>query len=111
MWFISKLTNVLLKIKRNIWQQCCLFILINGAVILEKSKIRVFYAHKNYICIISKIELVNEQFDLNISRQSVYLHEKELSSQYIYNKEQEILNQIKKLDIKPSGYYRWWRYL
>lgn len=53
----------------------------------------------------SKTELVNEQFNLNISRQSIYLHEKELSPHYIYKKEQEILKQIKKLDIKPSGYY------
>ena len=35
----------------------------------------------------SKTEIVNEQFGLNISRQSIYLHEKELSVQYIYNKE------------------------
>jgi len=53
----------------------------------------------------SKTGIVNEQFDLNISRQSIYLHEKELSPQYIYNKEQEILKQIEKLNIKPSGYY------
>ena len=53
----------------------------------------------------SKTEIVNEQFDLNISRKSIYLHEKELSPQYIYNKEQEILKQIEKLNIKPSGYY------
>ena len=53
----------------------------------------------------SKTEIVNEQFNLNISRQSIYLHEKELSPQYIYNKEQEILKEIKKLNIKPSGYY------
>ena len=31
----------------------------------------------------SKTEIVNEQFNLNISRQSIYLHEKELSPQYI----------------------------
>ena len=55
----------------------------------------------------SKTEIVNEQFDLNISRQSIYLHENELSPQYIYNKEQKILNQIKKLEIKPSGYYNY----
>ena len=55
----------------------------------------------------SKTELVNEQFDINISRQSVYLSENELSPQYIYNKEQKILNQIKKLEIKPSGYYNY----
>lgn len=53
----------------------------------------------------SKTEMVNEQFDINISRQSIYLHEKELSPQYIYNKEQKILKQIEKLNIKPSGYY------
>ena len=53
----------------------------------------------------SKKELINEQFGLNISRQSIYLHEKELSPQYIYNKELEILNEIEKLNIKPSGYY------
>ena len=53
----------------------------------------------------SKTEMVNEQFDINISRQSIYLHEKELSPQYIYNKEQEILKQIEKLNIKSSGYY------
>ena len=52
-----------------------------------------------------KTEIVNEQFNLNISRQSIYLHEKELSPQYIYNKEQEILKEIEKLNIKPSGYY------
>ena len=51
----------------------------------------------------SKTEIVNKQFDLNISRQSIYLHENELSPQYIYNKEQKILNQIKKLEIKPRG--------
>ena len=51
--------------------------------------------------------IVNDQFNLNISRQSIYLHEKELSSQYIYNKEQKILKQIKKFDIKPSGYYNY----
>ena len=53
----------------------------------------------------SKNEMVNEQFGIKISRQSIYLHEKELSPQYIYNKEQEILKQIEKLNIKPSGYY------
>ena len=53
----------------------------------------------------SKNEMVNEQFGIKISRQSIYLHEKELSLQYIYNKEQEILKQIEKLNIKPSGYY------
>ncbi len=53
----------------------------------------------------SKTEIVNEQFNLNISRQSIYLHEKELSPQYIYNKEQKILKEIEKLNIKPSGYY------
>ena len=58
-----------------------------------------------YVSYGSKTEMVNEQFDINISRQSIYLHEKELSPQYIYNKEQEILKQIKKLNIKPSGYY------
>ena len=52
----------------------------------------------------SKTEMVNEQFNLNISRQSIYLHEKELSPQYIYNKEQEILKEIEKLNIQPSGY-------
>ena len=45
----------------------------------------------------SKTELVNEQFDINISRQSVYLSENELSPQYIYNKEQEILKKSKNL--------------
>ena len=53
----------------------------------------------------SKNAIINEQFNLNISRQSIYLHEKELSPQYIYNKEQKILKEIKKLNIKPSGYY------
>lgn len=53
----------------------------------------------------SKNAIVNEQFNLNISRQSIYLHENELSPQYIYNKEQEILKEIKKLNIKPSSYY------
>ena len=53
----------------------------------------------------SKTEMVNEQFNLNISRKSIYLHEKELSPQYIYNKEQKILKEIEKLNIQPSGYY------
>ena len=62
--------------------------------------------YENYICLIwIKTEIVNEQFDINISRQSIYLYEKELSPQYIYNKEQEILKQIEKLNIRPSGYY------
>ena len=55
----------------------------------------------------SKTEIVNEQFGLNISRQSIYLHEKDLSPQYIYNKEQEILKQIELLNIKPSDYYHY----
>lgn len=49
----------------------------------------------------SKTELVNEQFDINISRQSVYLSENELSPQYIYNKEQEILKKSKNLKYDP----------
>ena len=55
----------------------------------------------------SKAEIVNEQFGINISRQSIYLHEKELSPQYIFNKEQEIFKQIKLLNIKPSGDYNY----
>ena len=50
----------------------------------------------------SKTELVNEQFDINISRQSVYLSENELSPQYIYNKEQEILKKSKNLKYDPA---------
>lgn len=43
-----------------------------------------------------------------ISPDKAYIiHEKELSPQYIYNKEQKILKQIKKLNIKPSGYYHY----
>ena len=31
--------------------------------------------------------MVNEQYDINISRQRTYLSENELTPQYIYNKE------------------------
>lgn len=80
--------------------------MINTAIIQDKSKKQGLMCTKiTYSSYGSKTEIVNEQFNLNISRQSIYSHEKELSPQYIYNKEQKILKEIKKLNIKPSGYY------
>ena len=71
----------------------------------EIKKQRLMCTKITYSSYGSKTEIVNEQFNLNISRKSIYLHEKELSPQYIYNKEQEILKEIEKLNIKPIGYY------
>ncbi|SDA45053.1 hypothetical protein SAMN02910315_00594 [Methanobrevibacter millerae] len=51
-----------------------------------------------------KTEIIYKQFDLNISRPSTYLHEKELSPQYI-NKKNKKLNKIKRLKIEPINYY------
>ena len=65
------------------------------------------YSQITYLSYGAKSEIINYETDTNISRQSVYLSEKELTPLYIINKEKELLEEIKKLNITPSGYYNY----
>lgn len=55
----------------------------------------------------SKSEIINSDFDINISRQTVYITEKEKTPLHIFEKEQQLMKEIKKLNITPSGYYNY----
>ena len=63
---------------------------------------KIFYASYE-----NTTDLINADNDLNISKQSVYLYERESYSCFLAKKEQELLEKIKKLDIKASGYYHY----
>lgn len=63
---------------------------------------KIFYASYE-----NTTDLINEDNDLNISKQSVYLYERESCSCFLAKKEQKLLEKIKKLDIKASGYYHY----
>ena len=63
---------------------------------------KIFYASYE-----NTTDLINEDNDLNISKQSVYLYERESCSCFLAKKEQKLLEKIKKLNIKASGYYHY----
>ena len=65
------------------------------------------YSQITYISYGAKSEIINHENEINISRQTVYLSEKELTPLYIIEKEKSLLKEIKKLNIKPSGYYNY----
>ena len=52
-------------------------------------------------------DLINEENKLNITRQSVYLYEREACRVNLVKKEQELWKTIKKLEINPSGVYHY----
>ena len=52
-------------------------------------------------------ELINNRNELNISKQSVYLYEREFCKVFLAQKEAELWKKIEKLEIKASGYYHY----
>ena len=65
------------------------------------------YSQITYISYGSKSEIIKLEKDINISRQSIYLAEKQITPLYILDKEKTLMNKIKKLNIVPSGYYNY----
>lgn len=63
---------------------------------------KIFYASYE-----NTADLINEKNDLNITRQSVYLYEREACKINLVKKEQELWKTINKLEIKPSGKYHY----
>ena len=63
---------------------------------------KIFYASYE-----NTADLINEENDLNITRQSTYLYERKACRTNLAKKEQELWKTIKKLDIKPSGKYHY----
>ena len=65
------------------------------------------YSQITYISYGSKSEIINVENDTDISRQSVYMYEKQMTPLYIFYKEKKLMKEIKKLNILPSGYYHY----
>lgn len=65
------------------------------------------YSQITYISYGAKSEIINSDYDINISRQYVYALEKQKTPLYIFEKEQKLMKEIKKLNITPSGYYNY----
>ena len=65
------------------------------------------YSQITYISYGAKSEIINLENDIHMSRQATYLNEKELTPLYIIEKEKTLMNEIKKLNIEPSGYYNY----
>ena len=63
---------------------------------------KIFYASYE-----NTTDLINEKNNLNITRQSVYLYEREACMINLAKKEQKIWKTINKLEIKPSGKYNY----
>ena len=63
---------------------------------------KIFYASYE-----NTADLINEENDLNITRQSMYLYERKACRTNLSKKEQELWKTIEKLDIKPSGKYHY----
>ena len=66
------------------------------------------YSQITYISYGSKSEIINVENDTDISRQSVYMYEKQMTPLYIFYKEKKLMKEIKKLNILPSGYYHYY---
>ena len=72
---------------------------------IKTQKYGLSFSKITYLSYGQKAEKFNDENNTQISRQSIYLHEKQYISTYIIKKEKEILKQIKKLNIKSSEYY------
>lgn len=55
------------------------------------------YSQITYISYGAKSEIINSDYDVKISRQTIYITEKETTPLYIFEKEKELLKQIKKI--------------
>ena len=65
------------------------------------------YSQITYISYGAKSEIINSDYDVKISSQTIYIAEKQKTPIYIYEKEKQLLKEMKKLDINPSGYYNY----
>lgn len=74
---------------------------------IKTQKYGLSFSKITYLSYGQKAEKFNDDNNAQISRQSIYLHEKQHIHTYIVEKEKEILKQIKKLNIKASGYYNY----
>lgn len=74
---------------------------------IQSQKYGLSFSKITYLSYGQKAEKFNDDNNAQISRQSIYLHEKQHINTYIIEKEKEILKQIKKLNIKASGYYNY----
>ena len=63
------------------------------------------YSFIQYASYQSKAEYINLHYGTKISRQTIYNANNILMDSLIQEKEQKLLNEIKKLNIKPSGIY------
>ena len=78
---------------------CCYTLDIQNYRFLQS---KIFYASYE-----NTTDLINEKNNLNITRQSVYLYEREACMINLAKKEQKIWKTINKLEIKPSGKYNY----
>ena len=78
---------------------CCYTLDIQNYRFLQS---KIFYASYE-----NTTDLINEKNNLNITRQSVYLYEREACRVNLVKKEQELWKTINKLEIKPSGKYHY----
>ena len=78
---------------------CCYTIDIQNYPFIQS---KIFYASYE-----NTADLINETNGLNISRQSVYLYEREVCRVNLVKKEQELWKLIEKLEIKSSGKYHY----
>ena len=60
-----------------------------------------------YVSYENSAEIINEKNNTQISRQSMYLYEREACSVILPKREEELWNKIKKLGIEASGYYHY----
>ena len=74
---------------------------------IESQKYGLSFSKITYLSYGQKAEKFNDDNGCKISRQSIYLHEKQHITSYIHRKEKEIMNEIKRLNISESGYYNY----
>ena len=72
---------------------------------IETQKYGLSFSKITYLSYGQKAEKFNDENNTKISRQTIYLHEKQHITTHILEKEKEIIQEIKKLNIKASGYY------
>ena len=60
-----------------------------------------------YVSYENAAEIINEENNTHISRQSMYLYERKACTTFLPQREAELWQEIKKLDIKASGYYHY----
>ena len=84
---------------RYIKKYCCYTLDIQNYRFMQG---KIFYASFEKYCRFNQWKN-----DLNITRQSVYLYEREVYRTNLVKKEQELWNTIKKLEIKSCGKYHY----